>query len=239
LKTRWITRSLVGLGCASLFSDFSHEMITAGLPAYLASIGGGALALGFIEGVADALSSFVKPYGGWLGDRPGREIGWIALGYGITGIVLPVVAFTRRVWQVLAARVILLAVVPCVLWPIALVFVRQRPLQKPRRSFADSLSSIPKHYGNFLAPVGVFGTGNFSHTLLILVATAGLAPLYGARAAVIAVAVLCCVIAIWSHAVLALLVLRSTASAILSPARVSDCCGPATAPQLPLGPQRC
>src|SRR6185437_12295885 len=66
----WFSRGVLGIGLASLFSDWGHEAATAILPSFLASLGAPAFALGIIEGVADGLSSFAKLAGGWLADRP-------------------------------------------------------------------------------------------------------------------------------------------------------------------------
>src|ERR1700752_231928 len=66
----WLTRVVLGIGLASLFSDWGHEAATAILPAFLASLGAPAFALGVIEGVSDGLSSFAKLAGGWIADRP-------------------------------------------------------------------------------------------------------------------------------------------------------------------------
>lgn len=68
--TRWLSRPVLGIGLASLFSDWGHEAATAILPAFLASLGAPAVALGIIEGVSDGLSSFAKLAGGWIADRP-------------------------------------------------------------------------------------------------------------------------------------------------------------------------
>jgi MFS family permease len=66
---RWLTRGVLGIGLASLFSDWGHEAATAILPAFLASLGAPAVALGIIEGVSDGLSSFAKLAGGWIADH--------------------------------------------------------------------------------------------------------------------------------------------------------------------------
>ena len=67
-------------------SDFGHEAATSILPLFLTSIGAPAFALGVIEGVADALSSFAKLFGGWLGDRVEHRRPWAAVGYLLTGL---------------------------------------------------------------------------------------------------------------------------------------------------------
>jgi MFS family permease len=69
-SNRWLTRGVLGVGLASLFSDWGHEAATSILPAFLASLGAPAVALGVIEGVSDGLSSFAKLAGGFIADHP-------------------------------------------------------------------------------------------------------------------------------------------------------------------------
>jgi hypothetical protein len=52
-KSRWLNRSVLGIGLASLFSDVGHEMATTAMPALLASLGASSAILGLIEGLAD------------------------------------------------------------------------------------------------------------------------------------------------------------------------------------------
>ena len=82
----WINRNVIGLGINRFLSDFGHEAGTAILPLFLTAIGAPTFALGAIEGVADALSSFAKLFGGWLGDNVERRRPWAAIGYLITGV---------------------------------------------------------------------------------------------------------------------------------------------------------
>jgi hypothetical protein len=65
----WLNRTTLGIGLTSLFSDWSHEIATAILPAFLASLGAGPGWLGVIEGTADGLSSFSKLAAGHYTDR--------------------------------------------------------------------------------------------------------------------------------------------------------------------------
>jgi MFS family permease len=69
------------------------------------------------------------------------------------------------------------------------VLVRERPVErKEQRSFLLGLRALPVAFRRFLLAVGIFGAGDFSHTLLILYATKMLAAEYGmARAASMAV----------------------------------------------------
>jgi MFS family permease len=69
------------------------------------------------------------------------------------------------------------------------LLVRERPTEpKPPRSFLLGLKALPLSFRRLLVAVGVFGAGDFSHSLLILYATRMLTPAHGlARAASIAV----------------------------------------------------
>jgi MFS family permease len=69
------------------------------------------------------------------------------------------------------------------------LLVRDRPIaSKPQRSFWMGVRDLPAPFRRFLLGAGVFGAGDFSHSLLILYASRMLAPEYGlARAASIAV----------------------------------------------------
>lgn len=69
------------------------------------------------------------------------------------------------------------------------LLVRERPFEaREKKSFLHGLRTLPAAFQRFLLGVGVFGAGDFSHTLLILYATKMLSPRHGmARAASIAV----------------------------------------------------
>jgi MFS family permease len=69
------------------------------------------------------------------------------------------------------------------------VLVRERPVEtREKKSFLIGLRALPGSFRQMLIGVGVFGAGDFSHTMLILYASKMLAPDHGvARAASIAV----------------------------------------------------
>ena len=69
------------------------------------------------------------------------------------------------------------------------LLVRERPIAvKDKKTFLRGLQILPTPFRRFLIAVGIFGAGDFSHTLLILYATRMLAAEYGvARAASLAV----------------------------------------------------
>jgi MFS family permease len=101
---RWLTRGVLGIGLASLFSDWGHEAATAILPAFLASLGAPAYALGIIEGVSDGLSSFAKLAGGWFADRPALRKPVGIVGYLATGLSTFAYAFAHSWPAILVIR---------------------------------------------------------------------------------------------------------------------------------------
>ena len=103
-SSRWLTRGVLGIGLASLFSDWGHEAATSLLPAFLASLGAPAVALGIIEGVADGFSSFAKLAGGWLADRPHARKPTGILGYFTTAIATCGYAFATSWPTILVLR---------------------------------------------------------------------------------------------------------------------------------------
>ena len=95
------------LGAVSLLNDFASEMIYPLLPAFVTGVlGGGAAALGALDGAADFAASFVKFSAGRLADRARRRGPLIVAGYAIAVLVRPVIAATAAAWQVIALRVV-------------------------------------------------------------------------------------------------------------------------------------
>src|SRR5437870_11954744 len=83
---RWVNRTVLGIGLASLFSDWSHEIATTLLPAFLATMGVAAAWLGIIEGVSDGLSSFAKMASGFYTDKLQRRKPIAVVGYIVTAL---------------------------------------------------------------------------------------------------------------------------------------------------------
>ncbi len=246
-SSNWLNRTVLGVGVTSLFSDWSHEIATAVLPAFLATIGAGPAWLGAIEGIADGLSSFAKLGSGHYTDRLKKRKPLAVFGYAFTALATVSFAFTTHAYQVLFGRAaawlgrgvrspvkkaLLAADVPpgaygrafglerlmdtvgaiagplTALWLLRathhnyrLVFlwtllpgmiavlsfwllVRERPFEARKKvTFLHGLRTLPRNFREFLLGVGVFGSGDFSHTLLILYASRMLAPVHGAATA--------------------------------------------------------
>jgi MFS family permease len=253
--TRWLNRNVVGMGFTSLLSDWGHEMATAILPAFLTSLRVPAATLGAIEGIADAVSSFVKLGAGWYSDRIGRRKAICVGGYFLTGIAKaifsfaagwPLVLFGRtlgwfgrgirgplrdailaesvaaedrgkafgfhRAGDTLGAilgplcavgllaflqgqagpdpsgpfrTVFLLTLIPGVGSALAFGLMVQERRRAPNQEIQlwTTIRSLPPTFHRWLIGVGVFGAGDFAHTLLILAATELLTPVYGIVAA--------------------------------------------------------
>lgn len=100
-----MNRNILGMGLASLFSDWNHEMATAILPVFLSSVlGAPAFALGLIEGVADGVSTVFQIWSGWYSDRIGKRKGLAMIGYLMTALGAATFALAGVWWHVLLSR---------------------------------------------------------------------------------------------------------------------------------------
>lgn len=100
-----LPRAVVVLGLISFFNDLASEMVTPLIPILLASVlGAGPVALGLIEGVADALASLLRLGSGRLSDRLGRRKGLVVLGYGLSNLVRPLFGLAGHWAGLLALR---------------------------------------------------------------------------------------------------------------------------------------
>jgi MFS family permease len=105
-RARWLNRSVLGIGVASLFSDVGHEMATSVLPLLVVTLGGASAALGLIEGVSDAASSFAKLISGLYSDRLQRRKPLAVIGYFLTASGMASFALATQTWHLLLGRVI-------------------------------------------------------------------------------------------------------------------------------------
>lgn len=249
----WLNRNVIGMALSSFFSDTGHEAATSILPLFLISIGAPPAALGTIEGVADAVSSFVKLSAGWFSDRIGHRKPIAVLGYTLTGVTTGLFAIATA-WQhvlltraagwfgrgirgpvrdamlsesvpaeargrafgfhragdtlgaitgpVLALGLILLlagreatqvtyrqifwiTLIPGLLSALSFAFLvreQSHPANRTANLFR-TISALPKRFKGFLIGVGIFGAGDFAHSLLTLRAVQILTPTMGASRA--------------------------------------------------------
>ena len=95
------------LGFVSMLMDMSSEMIHSLLPLFLVgTLGVSVLAVGIIEGVAEATALISKVFSGALSDYLGRRKGLAVFGYALGAASKPVFALANGVGWVVAARFI-------------------------------------------------------------------------------------------------------------------------------------
>ena len=102
-----IPRAIWTLGFVSLFTDVGSEMVHGLLPVLLAGgLGASALAIGLIEGTAEALVLVTKVFSGYLSDALGRRKPLVLLGYGLAAAVKPLFPLADSVATVTTARLL-------------------------------------------------------------------------------------------------------------------------------------
>ena len=102
-----LPRQVKLFGAVSLLNDFASEMVYPLLPAFITGVlGGGAVALGALDGAADAAAALVKLIAGRLADRKERRGPLIVGGYFLAAAVRPMIALTATAWQVVVLRVV-------------------------------------------------------------------------------------------------------------------------------------
>jgi MFS family permease len=247
----WMNRTVLGTGLTSALGDFSYETTNVILPGFLAVLGIPAAALGAIEGVADAVSSFTKLGAGYVADRLGHRKSLVVTGYALTTVMQALMAVAAGWPLILTARVIgwlgrgvrgplrdailaeaitpqtrgrafgfhraadtvgavggpllgiallgwaqglhlsngaasfrivfWLTVIPGVLSVLsfALLVNDDRTQPNPTLRFWATIRELPADFRRYLLAVGVFGVGDYAHTLLILAATQLLTPSLG------------------------------------------------------------
>jgi len=245
----WLNRNVFAMGLTSLLGDAGYEMATALLPGFFAVLGLPAAALGAIEGIADATSSFVKLGAGWLSDRLGHRKTIAVAGYFLSGTAKGLFAFAYHWPLIFVGRVVawfgrgirgplrdailaesvpaesrgkafgfhragdtigavigplmavgvlshmsphatdpshpfrvafLLTIIPGLASAVTFAtLVRETRRQGSRTSLLTSIRTLPRPFFRFLFGVGIFGAGDYSHTLMILAATQLLASRHG------------------------------------------------------------
>ena len=100
-----LPRAVYLFGATSLANDFASEMIYPLLPAFVTTaLGGGALALGVLDGVADTVAAGFKLVSGYLADRPALRGPLVVAGYATAAIIRPLIAAADAAWQVIGLR---------------------------------------------------------------------------------------------------------------------------------------
>ena len=94
------------LGWVSLLTDAATEAVYPLLPVFITQVlGGPPVALGIVEGAADATSSILKVIAGRWSDRAGVRKPIVVIGYSLSSLVRPFVAIATSWAHVFAIRV--------------------------------------------------------------------------------------------------------------------------------------
>ncbi len=105
LEDRRLPANVRVLGGTSLLNDIASEMAYPLLPAFFLDVLHGSHAgLGWIEGVADSVSSLLKLFAGGWSDRAGQRKGIVVFGYGMSALVRPLVSLLTAPWQLFLIR---------------------------------------------------------------------------------------------------------------------------------------
>ena len=84
----WLTRNLLLLGLASLFTDLSSHIVFPLVPLFVTSVlGAGGVAVGLIEGSAETVSALLKGWAGKWSDQLRRRQPFVVAGYAVSTVV--------------------------------------------------------------------------------------------------------------------------------------------------------
>lgn len=95
------------LGFVSLFMDISSELIHSLLPIFMmTTLGASVMAIGFIEGIAEAAAAITKVFSGIISDYIRKRKILAVLGYGLAAITKPMFPLATTIGWVFSARFI-------------------------------------------------------------------------------------------------------------------------------------
>jgi MFS family permease len=106
-RSERLPRAVYWFGGTSFANDLASEMIYPLLPAFVTrTLGGGALVLGVLDGVAETIAAAFKLVSGHLADRRRLRAPLIVVGYGVAALVRPLIALAGAAWQVVVLRAV-------------------------------------------------------------------------------------------------------------------------------------
>jgi MFS family permease len=107
MTSKALPAQVVALGWVSLLMDASSELIHSLLPLYMVTVlGASALAVGIVEGIAEATASLVKIFSGAFSDWIGKRKPLLLAGYGLGALAKPLFPLAGSVATIFAARFI-------------------------------------------------------------------------------------------------------------------------------------
>ncbi|PJF43797.1 MAG: MFS transporter [Phototrophicales bacterium] len=107
LRPDGISRNVWASALTSFLNDVSSELIFTLMPLFLANVlGVSTVVIGFIDGLVETTSSFMKGFSGWLSDRLANRKWLVVAGYGMSSLIKPVLYFVTSWYGVLVVRFI-------------------------------------------------------------------------------------------------------------------------------------
>jgi sugar phosphate permease len=94
---KYITPTVIIVSLVSFFTDIASEMLYPIMPGYLQSIGYGVVAIGLLEGVAEAFAGISKVFFAHVSDVTGKRKIFLLFGYGISALAKPLIGFTSSI----------------------------------------------------------------------------------------------------------------------------------------------
>ncbi len=104
MKKGIITKTVLILSVVSLFADIAGEILYPVMPLYLKSIGMGAIFIGVLEGMAEAIAGLSKTYFGKLSDISGRRMPFVWAGYILASFSKPAIGLFLNPGWILFTR---------------------------------------------------------------------------------------------------------------------------------------
>ncbi len=102
-RYRFLSGNVFALSLVSLLNDTSSEIIYPLLPAFLfLTLGASPFYIGIIEGFAESVASVLKLFSGYLSDKFDKRKFPVFLGYALSSVVRPLLAFVGS-WQAVFA----------------------------------------------------------------------------------------------------------------------------------------
>jgi len=106
MSDRRLPRTVIALGLVSFLNDVASDIVIPLIPIVLATVlAAGPVALGLVEGVADAVASLLRLWAGRLSDVTlGRRKPLVVAGYALSNLARPLLALAGGWITVLVLR---------------------------------------------------------------------------------------------------------------------------------------
>jgi MFS family permease len=102
---RWLSKNIISLGLVSLFTDLSTEMAYPIIPVFLKEVlKVQPLFIGLVEAIAESTASILKTFSGFISDHLKKRKLFIFIGYALSALTKPLLAFATQGWHVLLVR---------------------------------------------------------------------------------------------------------------------------------------